>query len=301
MDETDTMEGPYYSTQRGISCAHPLNAAASMQFQPNYGAGSLDPPSSGFSAPTEPVKKRKRGRPRKYGADGNFSLALSSASISPSAPLGPPQKRGRGRPPGSGSKQKLASFGEWISGSAGTGFTPHIITVAAGEDIATKIMAFSQGSRAICILSAMGSVSTVTLRQASSSGGSLAYEGCFEILCLSGSYLLTDNGGLQHRSGGLSISIASPDGRVIGGSIGGMLIAAGPVQVILGSFSLGSSNAKNKKGNGSEGAAVQDGVIENPISTTISQNPTQPPLGAWRYSQPSDIKDIHDDIDLMRG
>lgn len=48
---------------------------------------------------------------------------------------------------------------------------------------------------------------------------------------MSGSYLLTDSGGSHNRSGGLSVSLASPDGRVIGGGVGGMLIAASPVQV----------------------------------------------------------------------
>lgn len=48
---------------------------------------------------------------------------------------------------------------------------------------------------------------------------------------MSGSYLLTDSGGSRNRSGGLSVSLASPDGRVIGGGVGGMLTAASPVQV----------------------------------------------------------------------
>ncbi|MCL7048705.1 hypothetical protein MKW94_018807, partial [Papaver nudicaule] len=54
--------------------------------------------------------------------------------------------------------------------------------------------------------------------------------GRFEILCLSGTYLLTDNAGSRGRSGALSISLSSPDGRVIGGGVGGTLIAATPVQ-----------------------------------------------------------------------
>lgn len=58
-------------------------------------------------------------------------------------------------------------------------------------------------------------------------------QGRFEIICLSGSYLVTDGDGSRTRSGGLSVSLASPDGRVIGGGVGGMLIAASPVQVIL--------------------------------------------------------------------
>lgn len=41
----------------------------------------------------------------------------------------------------------------------------------------------------------------------------------------------TDSGGARNRSGGLSVSLASPDGRVIGGGVGGILIAASPVQV----------------------------------------------------------------------
>ena len=61
-------------------------------------------------------------------------------------------------------------------------------------------------------------------------------QGRFEILCLSGSYLKTDNGGSRSRSGGLSISLSSPDGRVIGGGVGGLLRAASPVQVIYLSF-----------------------------------------------------------------
>ena len=39
-----------------------------------------------------------------------------------------------------------------------------------------KAMPYSQGSQAICILSATGSISNVTLRQATTSGGTLTYE-----------------------------------------------------------------------------------------------------------------------------
>lgn len=95
-----------------------------------------------------------------------------------------------------------------------------------------KILSFSQqGSRAICVLSANGAISNVTLRQPNSSGGTLTYEGRFEILSLSGSYLLTENGGTKSRTGGMSVSLAGPDGRVVGGGLAGLLVAAGPVQV----------------------------------------------------------------------
>ncbi|XP_020527545.1 uncharacterized protein LOC18441529 isoform X1 [Amborella trichopoda] len=136
--------------------------------------------------------------------------------------------------------------GEWVTNSAGAGFTPHVITIAAGEDITMKIMSISQqGPRAICILSANGAVSNVTLRQPDSSGGTLTYEGRFEILSLSGSFMLSEFGGTRSRTGGLSVSLASPDGRVIGGGVAGLLLAASPVQIVVGSFL--PTEQKNKK------------------------------------------------------
>ena len=45
------------------------------------------------------------------------------------------------------------------------------------EDVTMKVISFSQqGPQAICILSANGVISNVTLRQPDSSGGTLTYE-----------------------------------------------------------------------------------------------------------------------------
>ena len=55
------------------------------------------------------------------------------------------------------------------------------------------------------------------------------FQGHFEILSLSGLFLLTENG---QRTGGLSVSLAGPDGRVFGGRIAGPLRAASPIQVV---------------------------------------------------------------------
>jgi len=50
-----------------------------------------------------------------------------------------------------------------------------------------------------------------------------------------------DNQGAKSRSGGMSVSLASPDGRVVGGGVAGVLIAATPVQVsIISLFTLRS-------------------------------------------------------------
>ncbi|VAI76268.1 unnamed protein product [Triticum turgidum subsp. durum] len=182
---------------------------------------------------------KKRGRPRKYGPDGSLIQPLNATPISASAPMSaapyhhqlhqPPQQQQFGF--------HFSSIGDMVACSAGGNFTPHIITVAPGEDVTMKVISFSQqGPRAICILSANGVISNVTLRQPDSSGGTLTYEGRFELLSLSGSFMPTENSGARSRSGGMSVSLASPDGRVVGGGVAGLLVAASPVQIVVGSF-----------------------------------------------------------------
>ncbi|KAK4347552.1 hypothetical protein RND71_033891 [Anisodus tanguticus] len=205
---------------------------------------------------TEPAK-RKRGRPRKYVLEGSANPSMispSPPSLSASQVAGSgfsyptlpqaaeaaafPVKKGRGRPRGSGRKQQIADLG---SEAAGVGFRPHVITIKAGEDVLAKLVSFSQStSQAVCVLSANGSISNVSLWQAATSGGTVTYEGRFEILTLSGSFILSESGGQRSRTGGLSVSLAGPDGRVLGGGVAGLLTAAAAVQVIVGRFSTGS-------------------------------------------------------------
>ncbi|KZV37286.1 DNA-binding protein ESCAROLA [Dorcoceras hygrometricum] len=201
-------------------------------------------------------QKRKRGRPRKYGVDGGvgvvasgqqpIDVAMQQSQTFPQQaapppmlqqdsqmPLGgsasPTSKKARGRPPGSKNKKRRAE----ALGSTGIGFVPHVINVMAGEDVSSKIMAFSQnGPRAVCILSCSGVISDVTLHQAATSGGTATYQGRFDILSLSGSFLLSEISGQKSRIGGLSITLSGSDGRVFGGCVAGLLIAASPVQVI---------------------------------------------------------------------
>ncbi|KAL6578241.1 hypothetical protein OROMI_010569 [Orobanche minor] len=196
-------------------------------------------------------QKRRRGRPRKYMPDGNMAaMAMASAqqpinmamppqmqTFSPPVPpplqplvggsASPTVKKSRGRPAGSINRKKQME----AIGSTGIGFIPHVIDVKPGEDVSSKIMAFSQnGPRAVCILSANGAISNVTLRQAATSGGTATYEGRFDLLSLSGSFMLSDAGGQKSRTGGLSTTLAGPDGRVFGGCVAGLLIAASSVQ-----------------------------------------------------------------------
>ncbi|KAI3453420.1 hypothetical protein Pfo_010083 [Paulownia fortunei] len=219
-------------------------AAAQKPLDHQYSDGSPSGSGGGWFN-IEPARK-KRGRPRKYSPDSSIGLGLSPAPVTQISSAGAhadsgggggtplsetAAKRNRGRPPGSVKKQLDAL------GAPGVGFTPHVITVNSGEDIASKIMAFSQqGPRTVCILSANGAICNVTLRQPAMSGGTVTYEGRFEIISLSGSFLLSESNGSRSRTGGLSVSLAGSDGRVLGGGVAGMLKAASPVQVVVGSF-----------------------------------------------------------------
>ncbi|KAL6979587.1 hypothetical protein U1Q18_021245 [Sarracenia purpurea var. burkii] len=259
-------------------------------------------------APAGESGKRKRGRPRKYGPDRtNMSLGLSPmSSTPPSGSITPTPKRGRGRPPGSGRKQQLAHLGGWMLNSAGLAFAPHIINIEEGEDIASKVLSFAQQRpRAICVLSANGVVSAVTLRQPASSGSTVTYEGRFQILCLSGSYLVSESGEAHSRTGGLSVSLCSPDGHVIGGGIGGILIAASPVQVILCSFAYGVAKLKNKtevSPNGEPNYALQPGEKSvTPATATFSQYMTPNSSAGARPGPRPDLRNPQLEFDLTRG
>lgn len=248
--ETIAPEAPssYQSAPRNDSSTHLI------------GPPGFSPLSGGM--PSSLIKK-KRGRPRKYGPDGvvagggESGRTLSPIPISASAP--PPsaaysdvkfgegegssgsylvEKKKKGKMNSSETKPKHAygsmNLGDKIS--SGGSFTPHMVTVNPGEDVTSKIISFTKdGPRSICILSALGVISHVTLRHASSSGGTVTYEGRFEILSLSGSFT-PEVGGVLSEESKMSIALSSPDGRVVGGQLGGLLTAAGPVQVVVASF-----------------------------------------------------------------
>eukprot|EP00262_Sarcandra_glabra_P020463 TRINITY_DN8148_c0_g2_i2.p1 TRINITY_DN8148_c0_g2~~TRINITY_DN8148_c0_g2_i2.p1 ORF type:complete len:311 (+),score=33.00 TRINITY_DN8148_c0_g2_i2:79-1011(+) len=221
MDEDDMGMRSYYTQHQHPHQHRTASATSNGVFSPS----SLVYPHTVSGRAPEPVK-RKRGRPRKYA-----SAAPTSASPSPAPPpLTPPFKK----EPSSAKKAQLVALGV-----AGQGFTPHVITVAAGEDVAQKIMSFTQQRKhAVCILSASGSISNASLRQPSMLGGNVTYEGRFEILSMSGSFVHSEIGGASSRTGGLSMCLSDADGRIVGGGVGGPLKAAGPVQVIAGSFMI---------------------------------------------------------------
>ncbi|KAK4802667.1 hypothetical protein SAY86_000870 [Trapa natans] len=254
----------------------------------SHGRISTDASSAGPPSGEQPLKK-KRGRPRKYTLNAKVALGLLPSSVTPIP------KKARGRPPGSGWKQRLAAVGEWMNSSAGLAFAPHVIIVGAGEDVAAKILSFSQQRpRAVSILSGCGTISLVTLKQPTSSNGTISFQGQFEILCLSGSYLVAEEGGPRDRAGGISASLSSSDGRVIGGSVG-MLIAASPVQVVVCSFVYDDTpKAKEKQivvadAEIKESDNSQSGDRSFPSSSKPTQNLTSSAPCLWQNPQTTGI------------
>ncbi|KAJ4837812.1 hypothetical protein Tsubulata_047075 [Turnera subulata] len=307
---------PHFAAQQN---ARPGSSAAVFSMEPsnaNFGHGIAMAVPPGVSM-SEPVKK-KRGRPRKYAADGQVSLGLSPLPVKPKHSSGEDSmspRKNRGRPPGTGRKQRLADLGEWMNSSAGIAFAPHVITIGVGEDIVSKLLSFSQHRpRAVCILSGTGTVSSVTLRQPASTVPSATYEGRFEILCLSGSYLVAEDGGPRNRTGGISVSLASPEGHVIGGAVA-MLIAASPIQVVVCSFVYGSTKNKDRpigrpkvekdtatpSSDKSTTPKSAIGAHAGVLTSATPQNLTPSSVSIWPGSGPVDLRHARSDIDLTRG
>lgn len=312
--------GSHSATQSGLLQTPPgfrSSSSLNIPTQPNVGSTfAVEPKHANFghnmSVPSgvplsDPVKK-KRGRPRKYAPDGQVSLGLSPLPARPKrSPASDSQalKRSRGRPPGTGRKQQLATLGEWMNSSAGIAFSPHVISIGVGEDIVAKMLSFSQQRpRAVCILSGRGTVSSVTLRQPATSVPTVTYEGRFEILCLSGSFLLAEDGGPRDRTGGVSASLSSPDGHVFGGGVA-VLIAASPVQVVVCSFVYGGSKTKSKQVAASENDKNSTPQPSNKSATQTyapaSQNFPPSAMNAWSGFRTADLRNPHTDIDLTRG
>ncbi|XP_052194299.1 AT-hook motif nuclear-localized protein 1-like [Diospyros lotus] len=141
----------------------------------------------------------------------------------------------------------MDNLGELVTSPAGGSFEPHIITVNRGEDIIMKIVTFARQGQPedICVLSAVGSISSITLRHPNSSACPSTYEGMFDIVSLSGLFAPSEVGTPAFNSSGfLKVVLARPGGHVFGGALAGRIIADIPVQVVFGSF-LRSGHQEN--------------------------------------------------------
>lgn len=141
-------------------------------------------------------------------------------------------RRPRGRPPGSKNRPKPPIV---VTRDSPNSLRSHVMEVAGGADVAESIAQFARRrQRGVCVLSGSGSVANVTLRQPAAPGAVVALHGRFEILSLTGAFL---PGPAPPGSTGLTVYLAGGQGRVVGGSVVGSLVAAGPVMIIAATFS----------------------------------------------------------------
>ncbi|GAB2287441.1 hypothetical protein Dimus_021818 [Dionaea muscipula] len=306
MEPNETGLSPYYHPQQSLSAltSSPATAPAGATSPVINGLipdhinasaepankASLYPNSVTGDAPTPAVEpiRRKRGRPRKYGTPEE---ALAARRAAASQQQQHPHSKKKEQPffggPSSSAplSEKSSAF---FMGNTGQSFTPHVINVSAGEDVAHKIMLFAQqAKRELCVLSAAGAIKSASLRQQAISGGNVTYDGHFDILTLSGSYVRRDLGG---RAGGLSACLCSPDGQIIGGGIGGPLVAAGPVEVILGTFQL---EPKKDATAGPKGDTSSTGTLPSPISmSTGAYRPVTEASGRYQVTGEDNDQDI---------
>ncbi|XP_061360829.1 AT-hook motif nuclear-localized protein 20-like [Gastrolobium bilobum] len=168
-------------------------------------------------------------------------------------------RRPRGRPPGSKNKPKPPIF---VTRDSPNSLRSHVMEVAGGADVAESVAQFARRrQRGVCVLSGSGSVANVTLRQPAAPGAVVALHGRFEILSLTGAFL---PGPAPPGATGLTVYLAGGQGQVVGGSVVGSLVAAGPVMVIAATFANATYERlpledDDEGGGGGGSSAVQGG------------------------------------------
>ncbi|CAL0316729.1 unnamed protein product [Lupinus luteus] len=174
-------------------------------------------------------------------------------------------RRPRGRPAGSKNKPKPPIF---VTRDSPNALKSHVLEVASGADIAECIAQFARRRQCgVCVLSGSGSVANVTLRQPSAPGGAVSLHGRFEIQALIGAFL---PGPSPPGCTGLTVYLNGGEGQVLGGSVVGSLVAAGPVMVIAATF----SNATYER------LPLDDHDDEEPsgaVAAAFGGSPPQPP------------------------
>lgn len=148
-------------------------------------------------------------------------------------------RRPRGRPPGSKNKPKAPIF--VTHDSSEPPMSPYILQVPSGIDVVEAINSFCRRKGiGFCVLSGSGSVADITLRQPSPAapGSTITFHGKFDLLSVSATFFPPPprNSLSPPVSNFFTVSLAGPQGQIIGGFVAGPLVAAGAVYVVAASF-----------------------------------------------------------------
>lgn len=142
-------------------------------------------------------------------------------------------RRPRGRPPGSKNKPKPPLV---ITREPEPAMRPYVLEVPGGNDVVEAISRFCRRKNmGLCVLNGSGTVANVSLRQPSATpGATVTFHGRFEILSISATVFPQTTP--LPLPNGFTISLAGPQGQIVGGLVAGALIAAGTVFVVASSF-----------------------------------------------------------------
>ncbi|CAD6339442.1 unnamed protein product [Miscanthus lutarioriparius] len=205
----------------GGAASHYLELLRAQQQQLQHQQGPLSPSSH---------VKMERSAPSPENVDPGGDQPALEGSVG----SGGPTRKPRGRPPGSKNKPQPPII---ITRDSPNALHSHVLEVAAGADIVECVSEYARRRcRGVCVLSGGGAVSNLALRQPGAEPpGSLVatLRGQFEILSLTGTVLPPP---APPGASSLSVYVAGGQGQVMGGSVVGQLIAAGPVVLMASSF-----------------------------------------------------------------
>ncbi|KAJ8539564.1 hypothetical protein K7X08_013816 [Anisodus acutangulus] len=147
----------------------------------------------------------------------------------------------RGRPPGSKNKPKpvhnsiITARDDHMEKPT---MCPYILEIPLGVDIIDSVYRFCRKQNlGLCILNGSGTVTNVTLKQTSinnpDNSSVITFHGSFNILSISATIVPQS---ILSVPNGFSISLAGPQGQVVGGPVIRPLLSAGPVYLIAASF-----------------------------------------------------------------
>lgn len=173
-------------------------------------------------------------------------------------------RRPRGRPPGSKNKPKPPVI---ITREPEPAMSPYILEVPGGNDVVEALSRFCRRrNMGICVLTGTGTVANVTLRQPSTTPGTtITFHGRFDILSISATFLPQTTSYPVPNS--FTISLAGPQGQIVGGIVAGGLVAAGTVFVVAASFNNPSYHRLQVEEEGrNSGSGGGSGEGRSPVS-----------------------------------
>ncbi|KAM3200005.1 AT-hook motif nuclear-localized protein 28 [Capsicum annuum] len=210
----------------------------------------------------------------------------SQPIVSMSAPPPPPSsssandgatievvRRPRGRPPGSKNKPKPAP--NYITTTRDdhmekSTMSPYILEIPLGVDIIDSVYRFCRKhNTGLCIINGSGTVTNVTLRQpfTNNPDSTITFHGNFNILSISATIIPQSI--FSKVLNGFSISLAGPQGQVVGGPVIRPLLSAGPVYLIAASFNNSFYHKFSVEDDeGSQSAVAGDGDSGHTLEST---------------------------------